>query len=147
VRQSVEGGLAGVTVTLVDSVGATVATARTSRSGDYIFKGLDLGSFRVVVSPPLGAPAITSRVVTLTRGGDVRGVDLGIAPIAPRAPTPAPRPTTAPQPITSRLGPSLSPTDAAFMLLGAGEGSNSQQPSRGVASVRPVTASAGGSNR
>jgi len=144
VRQRVEGGLAGVTVTLVDSVGATVATARTSRSGDYIFKGLDLGSFRVVVSPPSGAPAITSRVVTLTRGGDVRGVNVGIAPIAPIAPrasTPAPRPTTV------RLGPSLSPTDAAFMLLGAGEGSNSQQPSRGVASVRPVTASAGGSNR
>ncbi|NCY03402.1 MAG: peroxidase, partial [Planctomycetia bacterium] len=51
-RQRLERGVPGTLVTLVTAAGATVATTRTDARGDYAFRGVDLGGFRVVVSPP-----------------------------------------------------------------------------------------------
>ncbi len=67
-RQILEPGLASVAVSLVDASGMTVATARTNARGEYVFGRLDIGSYRVVVTPA-GGPAVTSRGVSITRGG------------------------------------------------------------------------------
>ena len=83
-RQSVEAGLASVAVSLVDASGATVASTRTNAKGDYSFGRLSIGSYRVVVTP-VGGPAITSRVVPITRGDVVAKTDVGVPPAA-RAP-------------------------------------------------------------
>jgi hypothetical protein len=98
VRQSKEGGVAGTTVTLVTMAGATVATTRSDARGDYSFRGIDLGSFRVVVTPPTGAgqagDGVKSRVVAITRGMDVRDVNVGLPP---KPATPATKQQPAPQ--------------------------------------------------
>jgi hypothetical protein len=108
VRQSKEGGVAGVTVTLVTAAGATVASTRSDARGDYSFRGIDLGSFRVVVTPPAGSgqngDGPKSRRVAITRGMDVRDVHVGLPP---KPATPATKPP-APQP------PARSPLAAAF---------------------------------
>jgi peroxidase len=108
VRQSKEGGVAGATVTLVTAAGATVASTRSDARGDYSFRGIDLGSFRVVVTPPAGAgqngDGPKSRLVAITRGMDVRNVHVGLPP---KAATPVTKPP-APQP------PARSPLAAAF---------------------------------
>lgn len=51
-RQAGEGGMAGATLTLVDATGATVATTRSDAGGNWSFRRMDLGSFRIVVTPP-----------------------------------------------------------------------------------------------
>ena len=81
-RQSVEAGLASVAVSLVDASGATVASTRTNAKGDYVFRRLSIGSYRVVVTPE-GGPAITTRVVPITRGDVVAKNDVGVPPAAP----------------------------------------------------------------
>ena len=81
-RQSVEAGLASVAVSLVDASGATVASTRTNAKGDYSFGRLSIGSYRVVVTPA-GGPAITSRVVPITRGDVIAKTDVGVPPAAP----------------------------------------------------------------
>ena len=81
-RQSVEAGLTSVAVSLVDASGATVATTRTNAKGDYVFWRLGIGSYRVVVTP-VGGPAITTRVVPITRGDVVAKNDVGVPPAAP----------------------------------------------------------------
>ncbi|MEI6636669.1 MAG: peroxidase family protein, partial [Planctomycetota bacterium] len=58
-RQSPEPGLASVAVSLVDASGTAVATAQTNARGEYAFRRLDIGSYRVVVTPA-GGPAVTS---------------------------------------------------------------------------------------
>jgi hypothetical protein len=112
VRQSVEPGIASLAVSLVDASGATVATTRTNARGEYVFSRLDIGSYRVVVTPA-GGPAVTGRLVPITRGGAVSRIDVGLPPAAPR---PAPRPAataSAPAPSTASLA-----MDAAFAGLG-----------------------------
>ena len=120
VRQSPEGGVAGTMVTLVTMAGATVATTRSDARGDYSFRGIDLGSFRVVVTPPARAgqtgDGVKSRVVAITRGMDVRDVNVGLPP-KPSAPPTKQQP--APQP------PARSPLAAAFAGIAA-----SQPPSQ-----------------
>ena len=114
VRQVREGGVAGSTITLVNAAGATVATTTSDARGDYSFRGIDLGSFRVVVTPPAGAgqtgAGVSSRVVAITRGMDVRNVNVGLPPkaAAPAAPAPLAAKKVAPQP------PVRSPLTAAF---------------------------------
>jgi hypothetical protein len=71
-----------VAVSLVDASGATVATTRTNAKGDYVFGRLDIGSYRVVVTP-VGGPAITSRVVPITRGDVVAKSSIGVPPATP----------------------------------------------------------------
>ena len=113
-RQVREGGVVGATVTLVSAAGATVATTRSDAKGDYSFRGIDLGSFRVVVTPPTGAGQVgadvSSRVIAITRGIDVRNVNVGLPPkaAAPEAPAPMTAKKGAPQP------PVRSPLAAAF---------------------------------
>ena len=114
VRQVREGGVVGATVTLVSAAGATVATTRSDAKGDYSFRGIDLGSFRVVVTPPTGAgqvgAGVSSRLIAITRGIDVRNVNVGLPPkaAAPAAPAPLAAKKVAPQP------PVRSPLAAAF---------------------------------
>jgi hypothetical protein len=95
--------------------GATVATTRSDARGDYSFRGIDLGSFRVVITPPAGAgqtgEGVKSRVVAITRGMDVRDVNVGLPP---KPATPAPKPM-APQP------PARSPLAAAFAGIAASQ--------------------------
>ena len=102
--------MAGATVTLVTAAGATVATTRTDARGDYLFRGIDLGGFRVQVTPPAAAGAIvTSRLVAITRGMDVRDIHVGLAPKPPAAMA---KPASPP--------PRMSPQTAAFAGLSAG---------------------------
>ncbi len=63
-RQAQEVGLAGTTVTLVTAAGATIATTTTDARGNYVFKGLDLGSYKVVVTPPSGGAAVFAALGT-----------------------------------------------------------------------------------
>ncbi len=127
-RQQKEMGLAGTIVTLVDATGATVATSKSNARGDYIFAGIDLGSFRVVVSPPGGGTAVTSRTVAITRGMEIRNNDIALAPpasvsppaqIAPPAKRPQPAPQSAPRP-APQLAPRSMPgvRNAAFAAIG-----------------------------
>ena len=106
VRQSREGGVAGTTVTLVTAAGATVASSRTDSLGNYAFRGFDLGSFRVVVTPSGGAgqksEGVKSRLVVITRGMDVRDVNVGLPPKTTSAKPPVSQP------------PAQSPLAAAF---------------------------------
>ena len=127
-RQQKEMGLAGTIVTLVDATGATVATSKSNARGDYIFAGIDLGSFRVVVSPPGGGTAVTSRTVAITRGMEIRNNDIALAPpasvsppaqVAPPAKRPQPAPQSAPRP-APQLAPRSMPgvRNAAFAAIG-----------------------------
>jgi hypothetical protein len=93
----------------VDASGTTVATAQTNARGEYAFRRLDIGSYRVVVTPA-GGPAVTSRGVSITRGGQVKGVDVGVA-------SPAQRPTPKPLNTPPAARPSVA-MDAAFAGLG-----------------------------
>lgn len=92
-----EPGLSGVTVELVNSSAAVVATTTTAADGSYSFSGLSAGTYtvRVVSNAALGtrvavSPAPAQRSVTLTTttsaGNDfgfAPGVDLGIAKTGP----------------------------------------------------------------
>jgi hypothetical protein len=117
VRQIRERGVAGSTITLVTAAGATVATTTSNARGDYSFHGIDLGSFRVVITPPTGAgqagTGVTSRLVTITRGMDVRNVNVGLPPKA--APASLAAKKVAPQP------PVRSPLAAAFAGIAASQ--------------------------
>lgn len=121
VRQPLEAGLAAAVVTLVDATGATVASTRTDARGGFTFERLDLGSYRVVVTPAGGTP-VMSRVVAVTKGSEIRGLDVGLA-VAP----PAPRPPVAPKPPAS--GPVARPVTplprAAFAAIASGLASTS----------------------
>ena len=114
-RQSKEGGVAGTKVTLVTAAGAIVATTRSDVRGNYSFRGIDLGSFQVVVTPPAGAgqtgEGVKSRVVAITRGMDVRDVNVGLPP---KAAAPASKPAAS-QP------PARSPLAAAFAGITASQ--------------------------
>lgn len=115
IRQKTEAGLAAA-VSLIDASGRTVATTRTDRAGGYSFSGLELGSYRIVVTPSGGGP-IEGRTVAVTRGGAIHEIDLGVPP-KPTAPRPIP-----PQAPSRPGGPVVrngSPITIAFAQLGAG---------------------------
>jgi hypothetical protein len=115
-RQPRETGLAGSTVSLVTAAGAMIATTTTDARGNYVFKGLDLGGYKVVVTPPAGGDAVTSRTVAITRGTEIRDHDVGLAP---RATTPPSRPAAPPAAAPAR--PSGPPRAAVFAALGASD--------------------------
>lgn len=111
-RQQPEEGIAAATVKLVDAAGATVATTRTNARGEYAFRGFDLGTFRVVVSS--GTTTVEGRPIAITRGMELRGVDIGL----PRQSPPAPKPPAAPRPAQPRQAPpAFDPRAAAFAGL------------------------------
>jgi len=91
-------------VTLVTAAGATVATPRSDARGNYSFRGIDLGSFQVVVTRPGGTltspESMKSRVVAITRGMDVRDVNVGLPP---KATTLAAKPPVSQPPVRSPL--------------------------------------------
>ena len=89
-RQSVENGVSGIVVNLLDLSGNLVATTRTLADGSYRFTGLDLGKYRVQEVATQGAKVTTAAIeLALTRGMDVRGIDLGLAkPTTPQSPKP-----------------------------------------------------------
>ena len=49
-----EAGIGGVTVKLLNSVGAVVATTTTNDNGNYLFSGLAAGDYKVQVTTPTG---------------------------------------------------------------------------------------------
>ncbi|MEI7780926.1 MAG: SdrD B-like domain-containing protein, partial [Planctomycetota bacterium] len=93
----------------------TIATTTTDARGNYVFKGLDLGSYKVVVTPPGGGDAATSRTVSITRGIEIRDTNVGLAP---RATTPPSRPAVPPAGAPTR--PAGPPRAAVFAALGSG---------------------------
>lgn len=97
-RQPQERGVPAVTVTLVTPAGDTVAETRTDPRGEYRFRGVDLGTFRVVVAPPAGSAgdAGRSREVRITRGMEVRDVHVALPPKATVPTGTPPRPATPP---------------------------------------------------
>lgn len=115
-RQANEAGIAGAPVTLIDAAGSTVAVTRSNARGEYVFHGIDLGTFRVVVSS-VTAPAgstTASRPISITRGMEVRGIDLA----APKPTTTAPKPPATPRPTQPRqTPPTLDPRTVAFASM------------------------------
>jgi hypothetical protein len=102
IRQAVEKGLPSATVSLLDAAGTVVATTTSDSNGRYLFTGLDLGSYRVSVSGsfPGSGPTSPSRQVTISKGIDVHGVDVGLSAAAAPAKPVGPKPATAPLPTT-----------------------------------------------
>jgi len=118
IRQQPEAGVAGVTVTLVNAAGVALGTTTTDARGAYVFKDVDLGTFKVVVSRPDGSAGPTSRAIVISRGGEVRAVDVAVAP----KPAPLPgRPTTPPPPPARPAGPPPTPQSLAFAALAGGD--------------------------
>ncbi|MFM8733708.1 MAG: peroxidase family protein [Pirellulales bacterium] len=111
-RQPLEQGVTNARVDLLDAAGAIVASTRTNPRGEYVFSRLDLGSFRIVVRLPQGGAA-PSRAVSITTGGAIRGIDVGLVP-----------PPARPQPPLRPQGPGIgmSPAALAFASLAAGVG-------------------------
>ena len=105
-RQTVEKGIAAATVSLLDAAGAVIATTTSDSSGRYLFTGLDLGSYRVAVSGtgaggPSGSMSTTGRIVAITKGNDIRGVDVAVPSGMAQPPkAAAPKPAAAPLPTT-----------------------------------------------
>ncbi|MGV3723691.1 MAG: SdrD B-like domain-containing protein, partial [Actinomycetota bacterium] len=89
VQDAGEDGIAGATVSLVSSSGATVATATTDDSGKYLFTQLNAGSYSVTVSDlPTGLTAtydldgagtVNRAAFTLANSQEKLDVDFGYA--------------------------------------------------------------------
>lgn len=126
-RQPREIGVAGTMLTLVSSTGTAIATTTSDARGNYGFKGLDLGSYKVTVTPPGGGAGLTSRTVAITRGVEIRDNDLAVAP-RQQTPPAAPKPTTppanrpAPRPLQAGM-PSMSQQEAMFAAISGAAGS------------------------
>jgi len=103
-RQTAEKGIAAATVSLLDAAGTVIATTTSDSSGRYLFTGLDLGSYRVAVSGTgpggtSGATSATGRIVAITKGNDIRGVDVAVPSGTAQPPkAAAPKPAAAPLP-------------------------------------------------
>ena len=104
-----------------------IATTTSDARGNYGFKGLDLGSYKVTVTPPGGGAGLTSRTVAITRGVEIRDNDLAVAP-RQQTPPAAPKPTTppanrpAPRPLQAGM-PSMSQQEAMFAAISGAAGS------------------------
>lgn len=79
-RDTGEGGLAGVTVQLEDTLGNVLLTTQTASDGSYQFTGLALGTYRVRVVPPAGDVQTTSDPadIQVTQGTTIGGVNFGL---------------------------------------------------------------------
>jgi len=101
-RNPNEQGLAGVTVRLLDAGGLVVAQTLTDAQGNYSFRGLDLGKYRVEEQTPSGVKTTSSPVIdtALTRGMDVRHLDFGLIKVVAKqtAPPPTTKPMAPPPP-------------------------------------------------
>jgi hypothetical protein len=83
-----------------------IATTTSDSNGRSLFTGLDLGSYRVTVSGsgaggPSGSTSATGKAVAITKGNDIRGVDVAVPSGMAQPPrAAAPKPATAPLPMT-----------------------------------------------
>ncbi len=68
---SVETGIAGVTVNLLDAGGTTIGVATTTGQGGYLFTGLPAGQYRVQI--PAGQTALTGLVSSSGTNGSQTG--------------------------------------------------------------------------
>jgi hypothetical protein len=88
-----EQGLAGINVRLLDATGAVVAATRTDAQGHYRFSGLDLGKYRVQSQGPDDAQPTTTAQISLTRGMEIKDINVGLTKgkqqSGPKAPPPA----------------------------------------------------------
>lgn len=114
-RQPVEQGIANARVELLDAAGTVVAATQTNQRGEYVFTRLDLGSFRVVVRP-VGGPVTPGRTVSVTRGGEVHGIDVGLAPPA------KPQPPARQQPPVRLQGAGIGPSPVAMAFASVASG-------------------------
>ena len=116
IRQSTERGLATATVSLLDAAGVLIATTTADPSGRYLFTGLELGTYRVSVSWNTGTGSVsqTSQPVTITRGIDLRGIDLAVATVT------APKQVTAPKAVVQPQSAPLPRPAPLPLLLAAG---------------------------
>ena len=97
IQDAGETGLGGVTVTLLDAGGSTVASTTTAADGSYLFTGISPGQYRVEFTTPAGYTISTAdqggddtvdsdpdpttgqtALVTLTPGTTVTSVDAGM---------------------------------------------------------------------
>ena len=145
-RQQPESGLAGAAVTLVTAAGATVATTTSDARGNYVFKGVDLGRYSVVVTPAGGGVATTSRTVAITKGMEIRDNDVAVVvrqqtPPARPAPKPAPQPALQPGNGPGRTLQAGLPQgfarDAAFATLAGSPGTGGAGPGGTAAQGAP----------
>lgn len=91
-----------------------MATTRSNARGEFSFQRLDIGSYRVVVTAPAGGPATVSRVVTITRGGLVAGIEVGVPPASrPQPPKPVAAPAPAPAMVAAFASLAVSPLDGS----------------------------------
>ncbi len=74
-REGGDTGIAGVTVTLKDALGAVVATTTTAADGSYGFFGLPAASYQVEETQPAGYASSTPNLqsVTVPSGGSAIG--------------------------------------------------------------------------
>ncbi len=73
-----EPGLAGKTITLLNSTGGVVATTTTDANGRYLFEGIPTGDYSVVETQPTGYGSSTPNTLNITvPPSGVTGVDFG----------------------------------------------------------------------
>ncbi|MEO7715843.1 MAG: SdrD B-like domain-containing protein [Capsulimonas sp.] len=81
-----DSALSGITVTLVDSTGKTIATTTTDNYGNYSFKNVPTGTYKVVVPTTAGSNVIETTdplTVTITANQTVCNVNFGYTKPAP----------------------------------------------------------------
>lgn len=81
IRQPDEAGLDGREVRLVNAAGEVVGKTKNKSDGGYRFDRLAVATYRVVL-----ADAAAGRKVTITRRGELMGIDLGVPPKEPKEP-------------------------------------------------------------
>ena len=83
--------LGGITVNLLGDDGSVVATTKTRDDGSYIFAGLELGTYQVQVVLQNNQLLPPTPSIALTKGMEVKGVNVTLPP-RPASPTPPPPP-------------------------------------------------------
>jgi hypothetical protein len=99
--QPVEPGVGGLTLNLIDANGDVVATVKTNPRGEYSFKGLENGVYRVqeVLAAGVTRAAVTSKPITIDAREEINGVTLAVPSLAtPTTPPALQKPQTPPPP-------------------------------------------------
>ena len=99
--QKGENALAGIVVNLLDSSGTIVATTKTDANGVYTFTDTGLGTFKIQVVTPSNATVTTpAQTISVTKGGAINDVNIGLTVKAtpPKPTQPPPPPPMQPHP-------------------------------------------------
>ena len=120
VRQSVEGGVAGRTIQLLDSTGAVVQSVQTDSKGTFKFDHIGIGTFTLQEVLPQGWIQTTPAPlpISITKGMSVSNVLIGTTNVPlPPPPTPAPTgPQAGPRQGPRPGSPQGPPIGGAFTL-------------------------------